>query len=107
MGVVWLDTRFMRKEIAIRKVNGATKREILRQIGWKYLIIAIVGFIIAVPIAYAIGNRWLQQFAFRTNIPAWLFVVAFVVIIVITMVTVILQAWQAASANPVDAIKNE
>ena len=107
LGVVWLDTRFMRKEIAIRKVNGATKREILRQVGWKYLIIAIVGFIIAAPIAYAIGNRWLQQFAFRTNIPAWLFVVAFVVIIVITMVTVILQAWQAASANPVDAIKNE
>jgi putative ABC transport system permease protein len=107
LGVVWLDTRFMRKEIAIRKVNGATKREILKQVGWKYLIIATVGFIIAAPIAYAIGNRWLQQFAFRINIPAWLFVVAFVVIILITMVTVILQAWQAASANPVEAIKNE
>ena len=107
LGVVWLDTRFMRKEIAIRKVNGATRREILSQIGWKYLIIAAASFVVAAPIAFVICRRWLEHFAFRTNMPVWLFVVAFIVIICITLVTVVLQAWRAANANPVGAIKNE
>ena len=107
LGVVWLDVRFMRKEIALRKVNGASRRDILSRIGWKYLLTAAVGFIIAAPIAYAICRRWLEQFAFRTTIPVWLFALAFVIVICITLVTVILQAWSAANANPVDAIKNE
>lgn len=107
LGVVWLDARFMRKEIALRKVNGATRRDILSRIGWKYMLTAVVGFVIAAPIAYAICRRWLEQFAFRTNIPVWIFALAFVIVIFITLVTVILQAWSAASANPVDAIKNE
>ena len=107
LGVVWLDTRFMRKEIAIRKVNGATKREILKQVVWKYLIIAVAGFVIATPIAIAICQRWLQHFAFRTNMPVWLFVLAFVIVIVITLVSIVLQAWMAASANPVESLKNE
>lgn len=107
LGVVWLDTRFMRKEIAIRKVNGATRQEILLQISRKYLLIATVSFVIAVPIAIAICQRWLQHFAFRTNMPVWLFVLAFVIVILITLVTVVLQAWMAASANPVESLKNE
>ena len=107
LGVVWLDVRFMRKEIALRKVNGATRRDILSRIGWKYLLTAAVGFVIAAPVAYAICRRWLEQFAFRTTIPVSLFALAFVIVICITLVTVILQAWSAANANPVDAIKNE
>lgn len=107
LGVVWLDTRFMRKEIAIRKVNGAMKREILKQVIWKYLIIAVAGFVIATPIAIAICQRWLQHFAFRTNMPVWLFLLAFATIIGITLITVMLQAWRAASANPVESLKNE
>lgn len=107
LGVVWLDTRFLRKEIAIRKVNGATRREILLQICRKYLLIATVSFVIAVPIAIAICQRWLQHFAFRTNMPVWLFVLALVIVIGITLITVVLQAWMAASANPVESLKNE
>ena len=107
LGVVWLDTRFLRKEIAIRKVNGATRREILLQICRKYLLIATVSFIIAAPIAIAICQRWLQHFAFRTNMPVWLFVLALVIVVGITLITVVLQAWMAASANPVESLKNE
>ncbi|MBQ9477728.1 MAG: ABC transporter permease [Bacteroidales bacterium] len=107
LGLVWLDSRFMRKEIAIRKVNGATLRDILTQIGWKYLILAGIGFVIAAPIALAICRRWLEQFAFRTTIPVWIFVLAFVIVICITLVTVVLQAWRAASANPTESLKTE
>lgn len=107
LGLVWFDTRFMRKEIALRKVNGATRKEILFQLGRKYLLIVAVGFVVATPIAIAICQRWLQHFAFRTNMPIWIFVLALAVVTLITIAVVITQGWLAASANPVDSLKNE
>ena len=107
LGLVWFDTRFMRKEIALRKVNGATRKEILSQLGRKYLLIVAVGFVIATPIAVAICQRWLQHFAFRTRMPGWMFVLALAIVTVITLLVVITQGWLAASANPVDSLKNE
>lgn len=107
LGLVWLDALFMRKEIALRKVNGATVRDILGKINLRYLIIAAVSFVIAAPIAIAICRRWLEHFAFRTNMPAWLFVAAFVAVVLITLATVTLQCLRAANANPVDSLKNE
>ena len=107
LGLVWFDTRFMRKEIALRKVNGATRKEILSQLGRKYLLIVAVGFVVATPIAIAICQRWLQHFAFRTNMPVWIFVLALAIVTVITLLVVITQGWLAASANPVESLKNE
>ena len=107
LGLVWFDTRFMRKEIALRKVNGATRKEILTQLGRKYLLIVVVGFVVATPVAIAICQRWLQHFAFRTNMPIWIFVLALAVVTLITIAVVITQGWLAASANPVDSLKNE
>ena len=107
LGLVWFDTRFMRKEIALRKVNGATRKEILFQLGRKYLLIVVVGFVVATPIAIAVCQRWLQHFAFRTNMPIWIFVLALAVVTLITIAVVITQGWLAASANPVDSLKNE
>ena len=107
LGVIWLDTRSTRKEIAIRKVNGATREEIMRQIGKKYLLIAAVSFVIAAPVAIAICQRWLQHFAFRIKLPVWTFILALVVVLWISLVTVWIQAWQAANANPVESLKNE
>ena len=107
LGLVWFDIRYMRKEVAIRKVNGASSKDILTKINLKYILIAGVSFVIATPLAYAIAQRWMSQFAFRTNIPAWLFAVAFVVVLLITLAVVTLQSWRAANANPVESLKNE
>ena len=107
LGLVWFDTRFMRKEIAIKRVNGAEVRNILRQINRKYLIITAASFIIAAPAALFICQRWLEHFAFRTNMPVWLFVLAFFVVLCITLAAVTLQSWRAANANPVNNLKNE
>ena len=107
LGLVWFDTRFMRREIALRKVNGATSRDILSMINRKYLITVGVSFVIAAPIAYVICQRWMSQFAFRTNIPAWIFVVSLLAVVAITLAVVTLQSWRAANANPVDSLKNE
>ena len=107
LGLVWLDSLFMRKEIALRKVNGATVKDILLKMNLRYLIIAAAGFVIAVPIAIAICSRWLQHFAFRTNMPAWMFATAFVAVALITILTITLQCLRAANANPVESLKNE
>ena len=77
------------------------------KINRKYLIIAGVGFMIAAPIAYAVCQRWMSQFAFRINIPIWIFLVSLIAVVVITLVVVTLQGWRAASANPVESLKNE
>lgn len=107
LGLVWFDTRFMQKEIALRKVNGATVREILAMINRKYMAIAGVGFLIAAPLAYAICQRWMSQFAYRTSIPAWIFLASLLAVVAITLAVVSLQGWRAASANPVESLKNE
>ena len=107
LGLLWFDTCFMRKEIAIRKVNGATREDVLSRICRRYLFIAAAGFVVAVPVSVAICQRWLQHFAFRTNMPVWLFVLAFAAVLVITLAAAFTQTWLAASANPVDSIKDE
>lgn len=107
LDLVWLDSLFMRKEIALRKVNGATVKDILWKMNLRYLIIAAVSFVIATPIAVTICRRWLEHFAFRTNMPAWMFAVAFVAVALITLLTVTLQCLRAANANPVESLKNE
>ncbi len=107
LGLVWFDTRFMRREIALRKVNGATSGEILSMINRKYIIIVGVSFVIAAPLAYAICGRWMSQFAFRTDIPAWIFLVSLFAVLALTLGVVTLQSSHAASANPSDSLKNE
>lgn len=107
LGMVWFDTRYMRKEIALRKVNGATRKDILSLICSKYLLIVAAGFVIAVPVSIAICQRWLQHFAFRTNMSVWLFVLALTIVTFITLAAVITQSWIAANTNPVESIKTE
>lgn len=97
----------MKKEIAIRKVNGATAGEIIRSLSWKYIIICTIGFLIAVPLSLAIMNRWLSGFAFRTDMSPWIILLAYLIITALTAATVIIRSWSAASENPVNALKME
>ncbi|MCB0748347.1 MAG: hypothetical protein KDC90_12875, partial [Ignavibacteriae bacterium] len=64
-------------------------------------------FIIAAPIAYYFMNQWLMDFAYRTNLSASLFISAGLVAMMITVITVSYQAIKAATANPVDSLRNE
>ena len=107
LGLVWFDMQYMRKEIALRKINGATVGSLLSLFNRKYLLIAVVAFVAAVPASVAISRRWLEHFAFRTDIPAWIFLAALAAVLLLTLGSVSLQTWRAASANPVEAIKNE
>ena len=101
------ETEYRRKEIGIRKVFGSTTSEVLRLLSRRYVWLLLCCFIVAAPLAWYIGNQWLQGFAERTPIYWWLFPLALLAVAAITLATVIVQSWRAASENPVDSIKTE
>ena len=107
IGLVFFETQFLRKEIAVRRVNGATVGSILQMINKKYLIMAGASFVIAAPIAYYLMTAWRKGFAYQAPVPVWIFLVALLAVAAITLAVVTLQSWRAANANPVESLKNE
>jgi putative ABC transport system permease protein len=101
------ETEYRRKEIGIRKVFGSSTGEILTMLCRSYVWLLVGSFIVAAPLAWYIGNQWLQSFAERTPIYWWLFPVALLAVATVTLVTIIIQSWRAATENPVNSIKNE
>lgn len=95
------------REIGVRKVLGADTGDILTLINKGFLILVVAANGVAVPIAYVLSRNWLNGFAFRTAMTIWPFVIATAISVVITLITVSLQAYRAANANPVDALKYE
>ena len=107
IGLVFFETQFLRKEIAVRRVNGATVEGILGMINRKYLIMAGISFLIASPVAYMIITHWRKGFAYQAPVPVWIFIVALAFVAAVTFGVVTLQSWRAANANPVESLKNE
>jgi putative ABC transport system permease protein len=95
------------KEIGIRKVNGANAGEIVRLLNMDFIRWIALAFVIAVPVAWYIMHRWLENFAYRTSLDWWVFVLAGFVVLLISVVSVSLQSWRAARTNPVEALKVE
>jgi len=107
IGLVFFETQFLKKEIAVRRVNGATVGSILQRINKKYLFMAGASFVIAAPVAYWLMTAWRKGFAYQAPVPVWIFLVALLVVAAITLAVVTLQSWRAASANPVESLKSE
>ena len=107
IGLVFFETQFLKKEIAVRRVNGATVGSILQMINRKYLIMAGVSFALAAPVAYWLMTTWRKGFAYQAPVPVWIFLVALLVVAAITLAVVTIQSWRAANANPVESLKNE
>ncbi len=95
------------KEIGVRKVLGAETKDILQMLNKSFLILVLVANMIAIPIAYVLSNNWLAGFAYRTTITIWPFLIAAIVSVLVTVITVSVQAYQTAKAKPVDALKYE
>jgi len=95
------------KEIGIRKVNGARISQIVYMVNWSLIKWIIVSFIISVPLAYFSMSKWLENFAYKTPLSWWIFAMAGFVAILISLLTVSLISWKAASSNPTKALKYE
>ncbi|MBR6366757.1 MAG: FtsX-like permease family protein [Bacteroidaceae bacterium] len=101
------ETEYRRKEIGIRKVMGSSTLQILVMLCRRYVWLLLGSFVVAAPLAWYIGNEWLQDFAERTPIYWWIFLVALLRIALVTIGTVVVQSWRVANDNPINSIKNE
>lgn len=95
------------KEIGIRKVNGAKVWEVMAMLNFNFVKWVIIAFIIATPIAWYVMNRWLQNFAYKTELSWWIFALAGLMALFIALLTVSWQSWRAARRNPVEALRYE
>jgi putative ABC transport system permease protein len=95
------------KEIGIRKVFGANEKTILGLISKDFLILVVIGIVIAVPVAYYFMSRWLENYVYRTKIGVLLLLIAALLTILITFITISYKAYQAAIMNPASALKTE
>lgn len=95
------------KEIAVRKILGASDIQIFKLINQSFFILVVIANLISWPIAYIITKKWLETFAYRIDLPILPFVISALVTILLTVITVSFQAKSAVKANPVDALKYE
>jgi putative ABC transport system permease protein len=105
MAVFSIDRRI--KEIGIRKINGAKVSEVMILLNGDFVKWVAIAFIIATPIAYYAMHRWLESFAYKTELSWWIFALAGLLALGIALLTVSWQSWKAATKNPVEALRYE
>ena len=95
------------KEIGIRKVNGAKVFEMLLMLNRDIIVWIISALVIAIPVSWYAMNKWLENFAYRTELSWWVFALAGTIALGIALLTVSWQSWKAATRNPVEALRYE
>ncbi|OFY61438.1 MAG: hypothetical protein A2V64_12530 [Bacteroidetes bacterium RBG_13_43_22] len=95
------------KEIGIRKINGASITEVLIMLNKDFIRLVVIAFIIATPVAWYAMHKWLQDYAYKTELSWWIFVLAGLLALVIALLTVSWQSWRTATRNPVEALRYE
>lgn len=95
------------KEIGIRKVNGARISEVLVMLNKDFVKWVAIAFVIATPIAYFAMHKWLENFAYKTELSWWIFALAGLLALGIALLTVSWQSWKAAKRNPVESLRYE
>lgn len=106
-GMAEFTTRKRKKEIGIRKVNGATEVDMVRNLSMGFLKWIVPGIIAGIPLGWYFMQKWLSGFAYKTTLDWWIFVVAALVSTGVALLTVSWQTWRAARRNPIDALKYE
>ncbi len=96
-----------RKEIGIRKVMGASVKQLLVLLSKDFLRLVIISFFVAIPVTILLMNKWLEDFAYRIHISWWVFAVAGIISVCIAFATISFQAVKAAVANPVKSLRTE
>lgn len=106
-GIVLFETQHRRREVAIRKVMGATTGEVLRLFNRRYLWMVVICFVIALPLSLWIVNRWMASFAYRAPFTVWIPVAALAAVLLVTAATVTFCSWRTANENPAESVKSE
>ncbi|MGV8947600.1 MAG: ABC transporter permease [Lutibacter sp.] len=107
LGLTIFTARTRIKEIGIRKVNGATVKDILILLNKDFIKWVGLAFIIAVPISWFVMSKWLESFSYKTTMSWWIFALSGIIAFTIAVLTVSWQSFKAANSNPVQALRNE
>ena len=107
LGISLFDIRQRYREIAIRKVNGASAKDLYRLLFRKYITVLIIAFIIAIPLAYYLINTYTQDFAVRAPVSIDIFIISLLLVIIISLGTLAYQIQKAAYINPTQIMKTE
>ncbi len=100
-------TAMRTKEIGVRKVLGSSTFALVRLLSANYLMLVLISFIIACPIAMVLMEEWLSQFAYRIPLSIWIFISAGSICFFIAIITVGTKSWQSATMDPVRSLKYE
>jgi ABC-type antimicrobial peptide transport system permease subunit len=95
------------KEIGIRKVLGASVRQIITLLSMDFIKLLLIAFVIAIPIAWWQTHNWLQNFAYHTALNWWIFLLSGLLMIIIAITILCFLAGKAAIANPVKSLRME
>ena len=106
-GLVMFETEHRRKEIGIRRVHGATVGQILAMFNSRFVKVVLVCFVIAVPVSIVIMRRYLEGFAYQVPLHVWVFALALLAVLAVTIAVVTLRSLRAATMNPVKSLRNE
>ena len=106
-GLVMFEAEHRRKEIGVRRVSGASIADVLKMFNAKFIRIVLVCFLIAAPLSWFIMNRYLQHFAYRMPLHWWVFALALVFVLLVTVLVVTLRCYRAATSDPVECLRSE
>ena len=106
-GITWYAVEQRKREIAIRKVHGASSRQILLLLNRPFFYYILIAGVIAVPIVYVLMKRWREQFVYPADWGIEVFIVPVVLLMLVTFVTVVLNGYHTALSNPTETIKTE
>jgi putative ABC transport system permease protein len=107
LGMVSLAVSQRVKEIGIRKVLGASVLNILRLVSFEYIVIILISFVLAIPLAWVQISNWLQGFAFKIELTWWMFAMPGLVLMILALLVIVTTTRKAATSNPVDALRAE
>ncbi len=102
-----IQTKQKTKEIGIRKINGAKVSEVMAMLNKDFVKWVAIAFVVACPIAYYAMHKWLENFAYKTELSWWIFALAGLLALGIALLTVSFQSWKAASRNPIESLRYE
>lgn len=106
-GLASIMTQNRVKEIGIRKVNGAKPLEIISFLNRNFVILVGTAFIVSSPLIWYIMTSWLRNFAYRTPLSWWIFILTGIIALLIALLTISWQSWRAANNNPVESLRYE
>jgi putative ABC transport system permease protein len=107
LGLTAFTAEQRKKEIGIRKVLGATVANIVAMLSKEFLILILAANVIAWPVSYYLMNKWLEDFAYKTEIGIGVFLISGLAVLIIALTTISFQAFKAAISNPVNSIRYE